>query len=210
MEKEFWLQRWQEQQIGFHEGRFNNSLLEHWPTLNARAGDTVFVPLCGKSLDMVFLAEQGLQVIGVELSQIAVEEFFQEQGLEPHVEQAGALQKYQAANYTLYCGDLFALNTEQLSTCRWIYDRASMIALPLDMRRQYCEFLANSLPRPSQSLLITLEYDQSLKSGPPFSISPAMLDELISGSAEIEPLGQIPEEVKGIVALEHSFLLRFK
>ena len=132
MEKEFWLQRWQEQQIGFHEGRFNNSLVQYWPQLKTPKAACVFVPLCGKSQDMVFFAEQGMHVIGIELSALAVEAFFQEQDLTPDVSQEGELQCYRAGPYTLYCGDVFALHHEHLKDCHWVYDRAALIALPYE------------------------------------------------------------------------------
>lgn len=210
MEKEFWLKRWQEQQIGFHEGRFNTSLLRHWSALNAPANSHVFVPLCGKSQDMVFFSESGLKVIGIELSLIAVEAFFEEQQLTPEVSQEGKLQRYQAGPYTLYCGDIFELKAEHLASCHWVYDRAALIALPEDMRSKYCRHLAGILPRPCQSLVITLEYDQQLKAGPPFSISPPMLTQLCDEIADIHSLGQRPEEVKGITATEHSFCLNYR
>ncbi|MBB6522833.1 thiopurine S-methyltransferase [Pseudoteredinibacter isoporae] len=210
MEKEFWLQRWQEQQIGFHEGRFNNSLVQYWPQLKTPKAACVFVPLCGKSQDMVFFAEQGMHVIGIELSALAVEAFFQEQDLTPDISQEDELQCYRAGPYTLYCGDVFALHHEHLKDCHWVYDRAALIALPESMRSHYCRQLANILPRPCRSLVITLEYDQGLKAGPPFSISPDSLSELYCEIAEIETLGNCTEEVKGISAIEHSFALTYR
>ncbi|GAA6152432.1 thiopurine S-methyltransferase [Pseudoteredinibacter isoporae] len=210
MEKEFWLQRWQEQQIGFHEGRFNSSLLNHWPHLQAPHSGSVFVPLCGKSQDLVFFAENGMTVVGIELSHIAVDAFFHEQGLTPQRSQYGELQCYRAGPYTLFCGDLFALDTEPLKDCHWVYDRAALIALPETMRRDYCQHLARILPRPCRNLTITLEYDQSLKAGPPFSIDPSMLAELCNDLADLVLLGERPEEVKGITAVEYSMVLNYR
>ncbi len=210
MEKEFWMKRWQAQQIGFHEDQFNLSLQEHWETLGAKEGETVFVPLCGKSRDMLYLVEQGLQVVAVELSPIAVEDFFQEHNLTPSTSQCGELTCYKAGPFTLYCGDLFKLKPTHLNNCQWVYDRAALIALPDAMRRDYCHYLASILPRPCQSLLLTVEYNTDKISGPPFSITADMLNSLVGDYADITRLGARKEDIKGHPGWEHSFILRYR
>lgn len=173
MQGAFWKTRWQRNQIGFHAEKVNVFLQRHWPTLAAPAEARVLVPLCGKSLDITWLAERGHRVIGVELTQTAVEAFFSERGLEAVVSQEGAFRVYRHGRIELYCGDFFALDAGQLEDCALFYDRAALIALPPAMRERYVRHLQHILPAGSQGLLVTLDYDQALMEGPPFSVSDA-------------------------------------
>jgi len=171
MQPEFWQDRWASNQIGFHQHEVNPYLQRHWPVLGLPEGAKVLVPLCGKSLDLVWLKSQGYQVVGVELSEQAVEAFFSEQGLVPHVSQQGAFKVYQASMIELWCGDFFSLDAGALAGCSAVYDRAALIALPPLMRAQYAEHLNALLPSGCQGLLITLDYDQGQKAGPPFAVT---------------------------------------
>lgn len=171
MQEAFWQTRWQNNQIGFHATKVNPFLRRYWSTVAAADGARVLVPLCGKSLDMVWLAEQGHRVIGVELAQTAVEAFFREQGLEATVTREGAFRVYRHGRIELYCGDFFALGSEQLADCALFYDRAALIALPPGMRERYVRHLQCVLPAGGQGLLVTLDYEQALMNGPPFSVS---------------------------------------
>lgn len=173
MQEAFWQTRWQRNQIGFHAEKVNVFLQRHWPMLAAPAEARVLVPLCGKSLDITWLAERGHRVIGVELTQTAVEAFFSEQGLEAVVSQEDAFRVYRHGRIELYCGDFFALDARQLEGCTLFYDRAALIALPPAMRERYVRHLQHILPAGSQGLLVTLDYDQALMEGPPFSVSDA-------------------------------------
>ncbi|WP_242193786.1 MULTISPECIES: thiopurine S-methyltransferase [unclassified Pseudomonas] len=171
MEPKFWQERWARNQIGFHLPEVNPYLLRHWPKLALAEGAKVLVPLCGKSLDLMWLASLGYRVLGVELSEQAVEAFFSEQGLMPKISQHGVFKVYQADQIEVWCGDFFALDAEALADCSALYDRAALIALPPLMRAQYAEHL-NALLRPGcQGLLITLDYDQTQKAGPPFAVT---------------------------------------
>ena len=171
MEPKFWQERWARNQIGFHLPEVNPYLLRHWPKLALAEGAKVLVPLCGKSLDLMWLASLGYRVLGVELSEQAVEAFFSEQGLMPKISQRGVFKVYQADQIEVWCGDFFALDAEALADCSALYDRAALIALPPLMRAQYAEHL-NALLRPGcQGLLITLDYDQTQKAGPPFAVA---------------------------------------
>ncbi|TBU86926.1 thiopurine S-methyltransferase [Phytopseudomonas dryadis] len=171
MQAEFWQARWQRNEIGFHLAEVNPYLVRHWPSLQAAPGSRVLVPLCGKSLDLVWLAAQGHRVLGVELTQTAVEAFFAEQGLQAEVRVDGAFRVYRAGEVELYCGDFFALTAEQLGDCGLLYDRAALIALPEPMRQRYVAHLQSLLPAASTGLLITLDYEQSHMPGPPFAVS---------------------------------------
>jgi len=180
MQADFWHQRWANNQIGFHQSRANPYLQRHWSQLNIVPGTRVLVPLCGKSLDMNWLAEQGYPVLGVELSEKAVQEFFSEQGLEPFVSQQGAFKVYRAAEIEIWCGDFFSLCAEDIAGCHALYDRAAIIALPEAMRHRYVEHLNKVLPSECKGLLITLDYDQTQIDGPPFSVPDEEVQRLLS------------------------------
>ena len=171
MEPEFWQERWARNQIGFHLSEVNPYLQRHWPQLAVAEGSKVLVPLCGKSLDLVWLASHGLRVMGVELSEQAVEAFFSEQNLVPRITRRSAFTVYQADLIEVWCGDFFALDAEALVGCAALYDRAALIALPPLMRAQYAEHLSRLLASGCQGLLITLDYDQTQKAGPPFAVT---------------------------------------
>ena len=170
MEPKFWQERWARNQLGFHLPEVNPYLERHWPSLALAEGAKVLVPLCGKSLDLMWLATQGHRVLGVELSEQAVEAFFSEQSLTPRITQRGVFTVYQADLIEVWCGDFFALDAEVLADCTAVYDRAALIALPPLMRSQYTEQLNNMLRPGCQGLLITLDYDQTQKAGPPFAV----------------------------------------
>lgn len=170
MDHDFWHQRWQHQQIGFHLGEVNPFLSAHFQALGLQAGQRIFVPLCGKTLDMHWLLAQGLQVVGAELSQLAIDALFAELGLTPQISQLEAFRLYRAGNIEVFQGDFFALSHTQLGPVDAIYDRAALIALPDDMRTRYSAHLMQ-ITNTAPQLLLSLQYDQSLVAGPPFSVS---------------------------------------
>lgn len=167
MHEDFWRARWQRNEIGFHLPQVNPWLQRHW---EAAAGARVLVPLCGKSLDMVWLAAQGCRVLGVELMEIAVRDFFQEQGLAPEITDNGRFRCYRHGDLELWCGDFFALRAEDVADCAVFYDRAALIALPEALRERYVAHLSAILPAECRGLLITVDYDQTLREGPPFAV----------------------------------------
>ncbi|MGU9829762.1 thiopurine S-methyltransferase [Pseudomonas sp. LF242] len=188
MEPKFWQERWASNQIGFHLPEVNPYLQRHWPKLALAEGAKVLVPLCGKSLDLMWLASLGYRVLGVELSEQAVEAFFSEQGLMPRISQRGVFKVYRADLIEVWCGDFFALDAEALADCSALYDRAALIALPPLMRAQYAEHL-NALLRPGcQGLLITLDYDQTQKAGPPFAVADEEVKLLLGGHWSVQVL----------------------
>ncbi|WP_414156960.1 thiopurine S-methyltransferase [Pseudomonas sp. BNK-15] len=170
MEPAFWHRKWADNQIGFHQAQANPYLQRYWPGLGLAAGSRVLVPLCGKSLDLAWLAGQGYRVRGIELSRRAVEDFFQEQGLQAQVRQQGAFEVWCSGEVELWCGDFFALRAEDVADCMGLYDRAALIALPPAMRERYMGLLSRMLPGGS-GLLVTLDYEQKLLEGPPFSVA---------------------------------------
>ncbi|WP_028694905.1 thiopurine S-methyltransferase [Pseudomonas cremoricolorata] len=170
MEPAFWHQRWAAQQIGFHQPQVNEYLQRHWPGLGLPAQARVLVPLCGKSLDLLWLLQQGYRVLGIELSRKAVAALFSEHGLTPQITREGEFEVWQDDALQVWCGDFFALTPSQVQDCSALYDRAALIALPTAMRERYLAHLSELLPSPCQGLLVTLEYDQALIDGPPFSV----------------------------------------
>lgn len=173
MDQEFWLQRWREGRIGFHQTRVLPLLQKHWPALGLPSGSRIFVPLAGKSLDMAWLAAQGHEVLGVELSPLAVQQFFEEQGLTPRTWTSRHGTHYAAGRIELICGDAFALDAEVLAACAAVYDRAALIALPPSLRADYVAALMARLSKGCRGLLVTLEYPQHEMEGPPFSVDEA-------------------------------------
>lgn len=190
MESTFWHDRWARNQIGFHLPEVNPYLQRHWPGLGLVSGARVLVPLCGKSLDLMWLAQQGCQVLGVELSEKAVEEFFQEQGLAAQVSQRGSFKVYQAGTIELWCGDFFELSREDVAGCAALYDRAALIALPPLMRERYAAHLQAIAPQVQRGLLISLDYEQALKAGPPFAVSDEEVRRLLAGRWRLSVLEQ--------------------
>ncbi|MGR6737861.1 thiopurine S-methyltransferase [Pseudomonas chlororaphis] len=170
MQPEFWHKRWEQNQIGFHLSEVNPYLQRYWPQLELAPGSRVLVPLCGKSLDLSWLASQGHQVLGIELSEKAIQDFFSEQQLQPQVSLRGGFKVYEYGPIQLWCGDFFALRATDVADCQALYDRAALIALPPEMRERYAAHLQSILPQGCQGLLITLDYDQVLMAGPPFAV----------------------------------------
>ncbi|MBA6118392.1 thiopurine S-methyltransferase [Pseudomonas sp. NC26] len=170
MEPAFWHRKWADNQIGFHQAQPSPYLQRHWPALGLAAGSRVLVPLCGKSLDLAWLAAQGHRVLGIELSPRAVEAFFTEHGLDAQVSRQGAFEVWRSGDVQVWCGDFFALRAEDIADCAGLYDRAAMIALPPVMRERYLALLSRALPVGAKGLLVTLDYDQKLLAGPPFSV----------------------------------------
>jgi len=178
MEPGFWHSKWDTQQIGFHKKEVNPLLIKYWPRLNLNhsVNSTVFVPLCGKTLDICFLAELGHEVIGCELNETAVEHFFTENDLSYSTIPVGELQKFVTEQVSIYQGDLFSLSAEALSSQEQpaigaFYDRAALIAWPEEMRLDYVQKLAELIPSKSIGLLVTLDYPQEALKGPPFAVS---------------------------------------
>lgn len=188
MHPEFWLQRWQDGQIGFHRSDVMPLLQKHWPSLELPAGSRVLVPLCGKTLDMHWLAAQGHRVLGVELSQLAVEQFFNEAGLTPQRHRSAYGEHYSAGPIEIICGDAFALDAELLGDIAGVYDRAALIALPPQLRRHYRDTLYARLPQGCKGVLITMEYPQDEKQGPPFSVEQREVEALFAAPWQVELL----------------------
>ncbi|WP_367988936.1 thiopurine S-methyltransferase [Vibrio sp. NTOU-M3] len=176
---EFWHNKWAANQIGFHLDDVNPLLINYWHHTKPQREDAVFVPLCGKSEDLVWLATKHNEVQGVELSQIAVRAFFAEHFYTPTViPVANQHELYQFDELSIYTGDYFTAPVQPVDI---IYDRAALIALPLEMRLEYVERLKRLLKPGGRILLITLDYPQKEMVGPPFSVTKTEVENLFSG-----------------------------
>ena len=152
-----WLQFWRDRRTDFHQTAVNRLLAQFWPGLDPGHGSRVFVPLCGKSLDMLWLAEQGHRVIGVELSAVAVRAFFKENQLRPVRRRVGKFTLWRSGRLTILCGDYFSLTAADLGAVDIVYDRAALTALPEDIREQYVSQLQRLVPPTATILLLTTE-----------------------------------------------------
>lgn len=182
MEHDFWLDAWRAGRTGFHLAHVNPHLEAHHQVLE---GARVLVPLCGKSLDLGWLIAHGKRVVGVELSQQAVEALFAERHETPDVTREGALQCYRAGDLTVYCGDFFALDAAQLGRVDSFYDRAALVALPPAVRRRYVSHLTALVGADASGLLVAFDYPQAEMSGPPFSVGEAEVHDLFDPAFEI-------------------------
>lgn len=215
MEEDFWHARWQNNQIGFHESEVNGQLLKFWKEISVPENGHIFVPLCGKSLDLIWLRSQGYQVTGIEISPVAVSDFFKENKLNPRVTQQGKFERWEVDGITILQGDFFDLSVADVAACDAVYDRASLIALPIEMRGDYVKHCFKILPKNIPILLITLQYQQADMDGPPFSVTPGEVQNHYGRQKQIVQLHS--EEIldflpgfrkKGLSALaENIFLL---
>lgn len=170
MEADFWHKRWSEGRIGFHLAQANPLLTDYWPTLELAANTPVFVPLCGKSQDMIWLMQRGHRVQAVELSRAAIEEFDRENSLQGRWETIDGLDCYQTDTIQIWHADFFKLSQVHTGPIQAIFDRAALIALPEQMRQQYAQHLSSLTAANCSQLLISLEYEQSKRAGPPFAV----------------------------------------
>ena len=190
MEPAFWIERWQRGETGFHQQDVNSELRRQWPALGIAAGSTVFVPLCGKSVDMLWLRAQGLRVLGVELAEQAVVEFFAEHGLRAVRQVRHGLPCHEADGIGLYQGDFFDLPAAALTGVAAAYDRAALIALPPPMRVRYARHMAAVLPPQAPILQLTMEYAQAELAGPPFSVRADELQALYGHRYRLQALSR--------------------
>ena len=187
MEPEFWNETWSNRDIAFHSANVHPFLAGQLSTLSLRSGARMFLPLCGKTLDIHWLLKQGFQVVGVELVETAVQELFDELKVTPEIIESGKLKLYRADNIDVYVGNIFDLSPAEIKAVDGVYDRAALVALPEKMRKNYADQvmrLSGSAPQ----LLITFEYDQAEMEGPPFSITRQAVNRLYGETYEIERL----------------------
>lgn len=201
MHPDYWKTRWQQGETGWHRDEVMPLLQKHWPALAPLAGEQVLVPLCGKTLDMPWLAVQGHPLLGIEISRQGIDAFFREQGFDAEQSDTRHGALHRAGEIAILEADAFALDAETLANCRLVYDRAALIALPPELRRRYVAALYARLPLATRALLITLEYPQAEKAGPPFAVMQDEVDALFSPCWDVELL-----ERRAILAQQPSFI----
>lgn len=210
MDAGFWHQKWKINEIAFHESKANPLLVKYLDRLSLAKGGRVFLPLCGKTLDIHWLISKDYRVSGAELSPIAIGQLFLELGMEPKISGSGKTDLYSTKNIDIFVGDIFDLTRKTLGDVDAIYDRAALVALPEEMRRRYTRHLME-ITNQAPQLLICYEYDQNLMAGPPFSVGYEEIQRLYKEHYELTLLASIdtPGGLKGkVAAKEKAWLLK--
>ena len=220
MDHSYWQNKWQVQDIGFNQTKPNPLLQRYINRLELQQNARIFVPLCGKTIDMIWLAQQGYEVIGVELSAMACEAFFTEHRIEPHITKLDPFTVYRhpSSRITVLCGDFFKLTKGILGPLDAVYDRAALIALPPILRSKYAQHLTELLAPNTAILLITLSYTQNMFSGPPFSVEETEVNTLFGRILAITKLyhqevSRMPTHLhdKGLTtSIEEVFCMRYQ
>lgn len=208
MDPTFWHQRWEKNEIAFHEGKTNPLLAKHFTELSLAKGSRVFIPLCGKTRDVSWLLSNGYRVAGAELSQIAIEKLFMELGLQPEISTVGEVEQWSANNLDIFVGDIFALSRKMLGPVDTVYDRAALVAFPEEMRNRYAMHLTEITGKAPQ-LLICYDYDQSVMEGPPFSVTSEEVKRYYAGTYDVRLIAstEVPGGLKGKCAAEENVWL---
>lgn len=188
MDAQFWHDCWAGDRQGFDQNRPNKHLLEAYSDWGVEPGSGVFVPLCGKSVDMDWLLGKGHKVLGVELVEKAVLQYFEERQTRPRVKRKGNFQTYMVDRLKIFAGDVFDLEAKDLKGFSHIYDRASIVALPKSMRKEYVDLLKELLPDFGRILLVTFEFDAPEDFGPPFTVSMKEVEELFGEGYSVQDL----------------------
>lgn len=201
MQPGYWQERWQRGETGWHRAEVMPLLQKYWPAIAPLPGARVVVPLCGKTLDMPWLAAQGHEVLGIEVAAEGIAAFFAEQGVRDDAVDTPAGRLHRAGAIDILEADVFEVEADTLAGFRHVYDRAALIALPPELRRRYADTLYARLPAGSRGLLITLEYPQHEKAGPPFSVNEDEVRALFSPAWDVTLL-----ERRDILAQQPAFV----
>jgi thiopurine S-methyltransferase len=208
MDKNFWIERWKKKEIGFHLNDYHDFLKKHGE-IYFKDVSNVFIPLCGKSKDILWFYHFGKTVVGIELSDIACREFFLENHLQYNKSEYKNFQIYHTLDKKIYLinGDFFELNKDVLNfiniTIQAVYDRASLIALPFDLRKQYVKHMFRMLNNKIKYFLITMEFEPIEKTqkeiGPPFSVTENEIKNLFEGYCTIKKIEERSIERKNAI-----------
>ncbi len=209
MDASFWLQKWEKNEIAFHENKTNPALVKYFNELSLVKGSRVFLPLCGKTLDIAWLLSNGYPVAGAELSETAIKQLFMGLGAKPKISEIGKINHYSAENIDIFVGDIFELSGKMLGRVDTIYDRAALVALPEEMRNRYAKHLM-TITNKAPQLLLSFEYDQNVMEGPPFSVSNEEVNRHYKNYYNLTLLANtaIPGGLKGCPAKENVWLLK--
>ncbi len=191
MEADFWHERWERGELGWHLDDVNPLLARYWDRLGLAPGVVVLAPLCGKSRDLHWLAQRGHPVLGVELSRLGVESFFNEAGLAPKVHDEPPFRRYSAGRIEILCGDVFDLTRRDVAGVGAVYDRGALVALKPALRNRYVELLQAVLETPKPMLLVSFDYTQQEMDGPPFAVNHAQIERLFGVSHNVRSLATL-------------------
>lgn len=206
MEPNFWHKKWETNNIGFHQKQVHPLLVDHFNALSLPKGSRVFVPLCGKTLDIGWLLNQGYQVSGAELSELAIQQLFAELGKTPNIIISNAIKHYHAPNIDIFVGDIFQVTQSMLGKIDGIFDRAALVALPESFRAQYANHLITITQRAPQ-LLVSYDYDQDLMKGPPFSVTQDEINHHYQQDYQIECLTSLDEVLRETYTIQENVWL---
>ncbi|TDJ04111.1 MAG: thiopurine S-methyltransferase [Deltaproteobacteria bacterium] len=197
MEKSFWIKNWEDNNTGFHNSEYNELLLKHFEKFDLGEDSHIFVPLCGKTRDLIWLAMQGHQVTGVECSPLAVAGFFKESNFSFDKTKEAKFNRFTCKNppIDILEGDFFDVNRDALGRVNFLYDRASIVALPPELRKKYTKVITDILTPGDQMLLLTLEYDSPEVLGPPFPVTEKDVRSYYENNFSIELLEEIAKDV---------------
>lgn len=170
MNEKFWHQRWEKGEIAFHQSEVNPLLIKHFKQLNLVKGNRIFLPLCGKTRDIFWLLSNNFQIVGIELSELAVQQLFEDLKIEANIYKIAGIKCYRARNIDIFVGDIFNLSAKIVGSVNAVYDRAALVALPAITRNKYTNHLT-TITNKAPQLLICYQYNQILMDGPPFSIN---------------------------------------
>ncbi|MCK0209658.1 thiopurine S-methyltransferase [Starkeya koreensis] len=205
MDEQFWHRKWRDNEIGFHREDANPLLLHHLPALGLATDARLLLPLCGKTRDIGWLLAQGHEVVGSELSELAVEQLFEELGVKPEIADDGPLRRFDAERLTVFAGNFFDLDRHRLGTVDAVYDRAAIVALPEAMRERYAGHLIH-LTHTAPQLVVTFEYDPSRLVGPPFAVPEAELRRHYGTAYRVACLGrhELKEGLRGVTPVTEA------
>ena len=209
MDASFWLQKWEKNEIfGFHKSEANPLLVKYFKKLSVAKGGRIFIPLCGKTLDIAWLLSKGYRVAGAELVETAIEQLFEELGVAPKISGVGKMKHYSANNIDIFVGNIFDLSGKMLGPVDAMYDRAALVALPEQARKRYTAHMMEITNKAPQ-LLVNYEYDQNLLEGPPFSVSNEEVKQHYKESYDLTLMASLDVEggLKGVCAAKENVWL---
>ncbi len=206
MDANFWHKKWESNNIGFHQKQVHPLLVAHFPALNLPYGGRVFVPLCGKTLDIGWLLDRGYRVAGVELSELAIKQLFAELGITPNIMISERIKHYYAPNIDIFVGDIFDLSHAMLGAVDAIFDRAALVALTPPARADYARHLI-ALTDSAPQLLISYDYDQTIMQGPPFAVSSAEIHQHYQATYQIACLSSLDDVLRETYTIQENVWL---
>jgi len=210
MDREFWLEKWASNKIGFHEPTTHRLLKQWWPTMELSFNHRILVPLCGKSLDMTWLNEHHSSVTGIEISEIGAISFFEENNFKFRKDEFRKYSVLYANGIEIYCGDIFEIPPTVFNPFDCVYDRAALVALSPSDRKHYESFISKVTKPKAKMLLVTVDYDEELITPPPHIISRDTIEKTYSDRWDLTELSTQTAEIKGIAGTETCYRLEKK